>query len=142
MRLKRIVAAAAVAAGVVLSAVTAMAGSRGAMIRNLSSEPGEAARKAGWTLRVDSVMTRDDVTRLYATLLGPANRAGRIDSVSAAGHEATDIDGVDFKRWFQWEEDGVVSLEIDFPPSFRPVARSPWSISAATDRGKLVWNVK
>lgn len=70
---------------------------------------------------VDKIEYRSDLTRVYATMNGNPNRAQRIDAVKLlAGmhreYDATDIDGVDFKRWFQWDDSGVIKLEIDFPP--------------------------
>ncbi|MCM1297510.1 MAG: hypothetical protein NC311_18380, partial [Muribaculaceae bacterium] len=43
----------------------------------------------------------------------------RIDSAHIVDRgtklRAIDIDGVDFARYFQWEDDGVVNIDIDFP---------------------------
>lgn len=70
---------------------------------------------------VDSVMFRDDVTRVYCRVLGRPHTSHRIDGASLIvnGTElnGTDIDGVDFERYFQWEDDGNIPLEIDFAPT-------------------------
>ena len=70
------------------------------------------------TLVVDSIDYRQDLTRVYGKLIGTPHTSQRIDAMTlTAGsnaHEAVDIDGVDFSRWFQWEEDGVIAVEIDF----------------------------
>lgn len=62
----------------------------------------------------------DGVNRIGLTLLGVSHTSSRIDSVKILLHDgrsykATDIDGVDFERYFQWEDDGSIPVEIDFP---------------------------
>ncbi|MEZ3466559.1 hypothetical protein [Muribaculum intestinale] len=70
------------------------------------------------TLVVDSIDYRQDLTRVYGKLIGTPHTSQRIDAMTLTSgsnaHEAVDIDGVDFSRWFQWEEDGVIAVEIDF----------------------------
>lgn len=72
------------------------------------------------TLMVDSVDYRTDLTRMYGKLIGVPHTSQRIDgltlTVSGKPYAAMDIDGVDFKRWFQWEDDGIIPVEIDFGP--------------------------
>lgn len=67
---------------------------------------------------IDSIDFRDDLTRVYARMIGRPHTSQKIERVemrvAADRFEATDIDGVDFKRWFQWEDDGVIPVEIDF----------------------------
>lgn len=69
---------------------------------------------------VDSVSCRNDLSRVYCKIIGLPHTSERIDKatlvVNGATLSATDIDGVDFKRYFQWEDDGIIRLEIDFPP--------------------------
>ena len=71
-------------------------------------------------LRVDSVDFRDDLTRVYGKLMGRPHTSSRIDrlyiTISGKQFESMDIDGVDMKRWFQWEDDGLIPVEIDFMP--------------------------
>lgn len=71
------------------------------------------------TLVVDSVDFRTDLTRIYGRFVGRPHTSQRIDAlvleVNGKKISATDIDGVDFKRWFQWEDDGVINVELDFP---------------------------
>lgn len=59
----------------------------------------------------------DGVSRVACTLVGVPHTSSRIDSIHAlvGGRllRATDIDGVDFSRYFQWEDDGAVPVEID-----------------------------
>lgn len=72
-------------------------------------------------LLADSIDFRPELTRLYGRLSGVPHTSGRIDVILISGSSlkehltATDIDGVDFKRWFQWEDDGIIPVEIDFP---------------------------
>lgn len=71
------------------------------------------------TLVVDSIDFRQDLTRIYGRILGRPHTSQRIDEleldINGDKMRATDIDGVDFKRWFQWEDDGIIPVEIDFP---------------------------
>lgn len=68
---------------------------------------------------VDSIDYRADLTRVYGKVKGRPHTSNRIDEVKMVGSGgaavSTDIDGVDFRRYFQWEEDGQIPLEIDFP---------------------------
>lgn len=62
----------------------------------------------------------EGLTRLQLKLIGKAHTAGRIDSVCVFGPDsvgvaAMDIDGVDFGRWFQWEDEPVIEIELDLP---------------------------
>lgn len=61
----------------------------------------------------------DNLTRVCGNLTGRPHTSARIDGVTlkSAGSriEAYDIDGVDFERYFQWEDDGTIYIEIDFP---------------------------
>lgn len=72
------------------------------------------------TFKVESVDYRDDLTRVYARLQGRPHTSERIDELviilpSGRSYKSTDIDGVDMKRWFQWEDNGNIEVEIDFP---------------------------
>lgn len=67
------------------------------------------------TLTVDSIDFRRDLTRVYGKLRGRPHTSQRIDAATMQGHAATDIDGVDFRRYFQWEDDGLIPVELDFP---------------------------
>ncbi len=69
-------------------------------------------------LVVDSIDFRDDLTRLYGRLIGRPHTSQKIVKMEmrlpSGTFEATDIDGIDFNRWFQWEDDGTIPVEIDF----------------------------
>lgn len=72
------------------------------------------------TLTVERIETVDGGIRLYGTLNGRPHTSNRIDTlvmITADGKavNANDIDGVDMKRWFQWEDSGTIDVEIDFP---------------------------
>ena len=56
----------------------------------------------------DSIEYRPDVTRLYGKIKGRPHTANRIDTLYGTfgkiRYLSTDIDGVDMKRYFQWED--------------------------------------
>lgn len=72
--------------------------------------------KHSMTATVDSVSYRPNVTRVYCRVIGKPHTSQRIDSVRCLAGKATDIDPLYFGRAFQWEDEGEISLEIDFPP--------------------------
>lgn len=65
----------------------------------------------------------DGVSRVSCTLVGVPHTSSRIDSVTAvvAGKrvKATDIDGVDFNRYFQWEDEGAIPVDVDIAKSMK-----------------------
>lgn len=76
---------------------------------------------------VNSIDYRSDLTRVYGRLVGRPHTSERIDElliITPAGksYKCTDIEGVDFKRWFQWEDDGAIEVELDFP-AMKPLNR-------------------
>ncbi len=92
---------------------------------------------------VDSIDYRDDLTRIYGKIIGRPHTSNRIDYVKliGAGMTAgtTDIDGVDFKRYFQWEDDGTIPIEIDFP-ALKPT--DELQIIFTTSKGSSTTTVK
>lgn len=92
---------------------------------------------------VDSVEYRSDLTRVYGKLVGRPHTSGRVDAASLLSGkstwQATDIDGIDFKRYFQWEEDGEIFVEIDFP-AVKPFKTAQLTLS--TTRGESVTTIK
>jgi len=70
-------------------------------------------------VKVDKIdnSNSDCVSRVRCTLTGIPHTSSRIDSVTATvgGQilKATDIDGVDFGRYFQWEDEGAVHVDVD-----------------------------
>lgn len=95
-------------------------------------------------LVVDSVDFRTDLMRVYGKLKGMPHTSHRIDSIvlqQADGSKSvsTDIDGVDIKRWFQWEDDGLIPVEIDF----KPMKKTPkaFIITTSGPKGNCVWSV-
>lgn len=89
---------------------------------------------------IDSIDYRTDLTRVYGRLQGKPHTSGRIDGIlMLSGKQRvpmTDLDGVDKKRWFQWEDNSSISIEIDFG-----VIQQSDSIvfNIDTPRGKSVW---
>lgn len=79
--------------------------------------------KSDMRVELDSVDFRTDLTRVYGRLIGRPHTAQRIDYVTlhtpGVVLAAQEIDGVDLERYFQWEDDGVIPVEIDFAPSTR-----------------------
>ncbi len=66
--------------------------------------------------RIDN-SNSDHVSRVSCTLVGVPHTSSRVDSVTAVikGRvvKATDIDGIDFGRYFQWEDEGAVPVDVD-----------------------------
>lgn len=72
------------------------------------------------TFAVDSIDCRADLTRVYGRLLGNPHTSGRIDKVTLSSGknvhcDFTDIDPVEAGKYYQFEDEGVILLEIDFP---------------------------
>ena len=59
------------------------------------------------------------VTRIGIDLKSFPSTSSRLDSATLVNGKksfrATDVDGVEVNRYFQWEENGVVYIELDFP---------------------------
>ena len=79
----------------------------------------ESASDSTLSFQADSIDYRSDLTRVYGKLIGRPHTSNRIDGVSltclGSAVTSTDIDGVDFQRYFQWEDNGQIPVEIDFP---------------------------
>lgn len=92
---------------------------------------------------VDSIDFRQDLTRVYGKLIGRPHTSNRVDDVTLlfgkSNLKATDIDGVDFKRYFQWEDEGEIVIEIDFPATKRFNAAQ---LVIVTPRGESVTKIK
>ena len=82
-----------------------------------------------WTARntpvvtVDSILLRDTLSRLYITLKQPPHTTLTLhddwviqDSLGNFTARIKDVDGVDFNRIFQFDDDSTVAVEMDFPP--------------------------
>ena len=67
----------------------------------------------------DKAVKTDDGIRISLCLIGIPHTSQRIDSVDLRidkkNYPANDIDGVDFKRYVQFEDEGVITIEVDFP---------------------------
>lgn len=97
------------------------------------------------TVTVDSIDFRKDLTRVYCHISGRPHTSNRIDRVSMTVNgrllECSDIDGVDFNRYFQWEDDGTIPLELDFGPVKKA---SQGELRLTTPRGETLtkwWSV-
>lgn len=92
---------------------------------------------------VDSIDFRPDLTRVYGKLIGRPHTSNRVDDATLLSGKkslkANDIDGVDFKRYFQWEDEGEIVVEIDFPATKRFNAAQ---LVITTPRGESVTSVK
>ncbi len=97
------------------------------------------------TLVIDSIDFRSDLTRVYGHIDSRPNTSACINSfvlnADKTPFPATDIEGFDFERRIQWEETGVLPIEIDFPviKGVRPTASL--NLVAVTDRGPCSWNI-
>ena len=67
----------------------------------------------------DKVVKTDEGVRISVCVIGIPHTSQRIDGVDLVMGpkmvKATDIDGVDFERYFQFEDEGVVMIDLDFP---------------------------
>lgn len=85
--------------------------------RKCGSAPG--SQKHFMQVRIEKVDNNnsDGVSRISCALVGIPHTSSRVDSVIAVvkgvKYKSTDIDGVDYGRYFQWEEDGVIPVDVD-----------------------------
>ncbi|MDE6325048.1 MAG: hypothetical protein K2M02_02645 [Duncaniella sp.] len=98
----------------VVAIAAAACGAQAKIVKNYKSHSDDVL-----TFQVDSIDFRKDLTRVYGKVIGRPHTSHRIDGVTLNINNQSlvsdDIDGVDFKRYFQWEDDGFILLEIDFP---------------------------
>lgn len=94
-------------------------------------------------LITDSIDFTSEYTRVYGKLIGQPHTSNRIDNVTLSvgngSHNGIDIDGVDLNRWFQWEDDGVIPVEFDFPPVEK---KDTFIIEVNGPRGDCRWVVE
>ncbi len=88
------------------------------IVKGYSADAKSSAGLISFT--IESIDFRDDLTRIYGKLVGMPHTSNRIDEifiVTSSGEPiySTDIEGVDMKRYFQWEDSGEIEVEIDFP---------------------------
>lgn len=95
------------------------------------------------TLKVDSIDFRNDLTRVYARIFGRPNTSQRIDAATLTiGKRSmawTDVDGIEMKHYFQFEEDGVIPVEMDFPATG---ASQRGSVTLVTVYGNYTYNLR
>ena len=110
-------------------------------LENYSIEASKSGGQIGF--KIEKIDYRDDLTRVYGFLIGKPHTSGRIDEmifVASTGEklDATDIDGIDMKRWFQWEDDNAIYVEIDFPPMR---IQSEFTIMLSGPKGPSKWTI-
>lgn len=133
-----------------LIAAIALTAAGARTLREYTAMPLPGARYP-FTLTVDSIEFRSDLVRLYGHLLATPHASARIDGFTISegdkvlapadmkSYPANDIDGFEFTHRFQWEDDGDLPIEIDFP-SFQP--QNAFLISAATPTGPVTWALR
>lgn len=101
------------------------------------------ARDHYMTIQIDSISCREDLSRVYCKALGRPHTSNRIDGVKLDGKiAATDIDPIYFERAFQFEDEGEILLEVDFPAlkskpaSFYMEFQTPYGIVRGTYSAK------
>lgn len=122
----------------VVAIAAAACGAQAKIVKNYKSHRDDVL-----TFQVDSIDFRKDLTRVYGKVIGRPHTSHRIDGVTLNINNqalvSDDIDGVDFKRYFQWEDDGFILLEIDFPAT-RPARNL--NLNFNTVRGNATTIVK
>lgn len=67
----------------------------------------------------DKTIKTDEGIRISLCIVGIPHTSQRIDGIDLVMGpklvKATDIDGIDFERYFQFEDEGVQLIEVDFP---------------------------
>ncbi|MCM1292820.1 MAG: hypothetical protein NC230_04480 [Bacteroides sp.] len=106
----------------VISFVTTLAISSTAQQPSCSLQPSNVEPPAGAAVVITDIEFRNDLTRVHAYILGRPHTSGKFDNftlsaINGPTLEFTDIDGIDADRYFQWEDDGKIYVEIDFPPT-------------------------
>lgn len=73
----------------------------------------------GFNVIPDKSIATDDGIHITLCLVGIPSTSQRIDGIDLVDGTnvipAADIDGIDFKRYFQFEDEGVQVVEVDFP---------------------------
>lgn len=122
----------------VVAIAAASCGAQAKIVKNYKSHSDDVL-----TFQVDSIDFRKELTRVYGKVIGRPHTSHRIDGVTLNINNqalvSDDIDGVDFKRYFQWEDDGFILLEIDFPAT-RPARNL--NLNFNTVRGNATTIVK
>lgn len=85
-------------------------------------------------VKIDSIDYRKNLTRVYGKLCGQPHTSMKIENITGA----IDIDGIDFKRWFQFEETGIIPIEIDF----KPMKVNTFLFEINSTKGKISCKVK
>ena len=129
----------------VVVAIAAQAGIARAYKTGPAITSDSIAAEHAFDIIVKSADFRKDLVRITCDIKGRPNTSQRIDAVSLMpsgkiSHSASDIDGVDFKRYFQWEDNGVITIEIDFPVTYHYLRR--FDLVFDTPYGKYTFQVR
>ncbi len=93
----------------------------------------------GFNVIPDKSIATDDGVRITLCLVGIPSTSQRIDGIDLVEGTkvipATDIDGIDFKRYFQFEDEGVQVVEVDFP--FKGALTNTSTLVFHTDKGDI-----
>ncbi len=93
----------------------------------------------GFNILPDKSVATDEGTRLTICLVGIPSTSQRIDGIDLVDGQtvipANDIDGVDFKRYFQFEDTGVLVIEVDFP--FKGTISKTVNLIFHTEKGDI-----
>lgn len=108
----------------------------------VKQQPTAQGQQPPFSVVVDSIMCRGDVTRLYGSIQSKPNTSGCINAVMLRNADtalpAVDTDGFDLEHRFQWEEDGTLPIELDFG-AMRPSREL--TIDFITDKGAFSWTL-
>ena len=129
----------------VVMAITAQAGIARAYETSTAFAADSVAAEHAFDVTVKSADFRKGLVRITCDIKGRPNTSHRIDAVALMpsgkiSHPASDIDGVEFKHYFQWEDNGVITIEIDFPVTYHYLRR--FDLVFDTVYGKYTFQVK
>lgn len=123
----------------VVAAVVFAARGEAQVCRSIPQPITEAGSRFNFVVEKADKLPDDGVTRVAGALLGEPHTSNRIDKILLInGNDtivANDIDGVDFERYYQWEDDGLIRIEIDFP-----VSAKTGKLPVVDRRTKMVFN--
>ena len=112
------------------AATTAMAPEAFAQVNQMDAE---------MNIIPDKTVKTDGGIRISLCLVGIPHTSQRIDGIDLVmGNKlvkATDIDGVDFERHFQFEDTGVQVIEVDFP--FKGTLPRTATLTFHTEKGDI-----
>lgn len=90
-----------------------------ACVAQRNCSPNRGNQRHFMQVKIDKVdnTNSDGVSRVSCSLVGIPHTSSRVDSVVATVGgkrlKSNDIDGIDFGRYFQWEDEGVIPVDVD-----------------------------